>query len=232
MLHGDQGVIIYDEKNRYLTKRGDPTRLGRNVGEVYRELAGGVCKLLTASARTQNPVTIHYSQASIHAHWMFEARPEGRNWLERGSAGERLRSDFLRLRESAVKLFEDQQLQYTFTAYEQLEQGHLARSGDKLLILPQSIAMSEQEVEAVRRFVRNGGTAIADGRLALMDAHCRRLETGQLDDLFGVVRTGQEWSPGRPGLVRTGAKAAGMDLPEGELKLASVNNQGEVDILD
>lgn len=226
MLHGDRGIIIYDEKNRYLEPSGKPTALGRAVAPVYKELTGGLCKLLSASERTHQPVTIHYSQASIRAHWMFEARPEGQDWLERGSAAERIRSDFLRLRESTVKLLEDQQLQYTFTAYEQLERRHLDTSGDRLLFLPQSIAMSKGEVAAVRRFVRNGGTVIADGRLALMDEHCKRLPKGRLDSLFGIRRTDQDWAPGRPGLKPTGVRVDGIDVPEGRLKKVAAAEPG------
>jgi len=224
LLHGDRGIIIYDEKNRYLTAEGKPTALGKSVRPVYRELTGGVGKLLIASTRNADPVTIHYSQASIRAHWMFEAKSEGQDWLERGSAAERLRSDFLRLRESCVKLMEDQQLQVTFTAAQQLEKRHLDSSGDRLLVLPQSIAMSRKECAAVKRFVKNGGTVVADTRLALMDEHCRGLEKGQLDAFFGIRRKpvrADTLAPGPSGLRRTESTSPGVDIDDVPLRKLS-----------
>ena len=196
LLHGDRGTIIYDEKNTYLDDKGNPTELGKQAGELYRQLTSGICKLLSNSTQVSDPIAIHYSQASIHAHWMLQARPDGEKWMERGSKSERTNSEFLRVRESFTKLIEDQQLQYTFISYAQMERGDLAKSAPKVLLLPQSIAMSAAECAAVRAYVEAGGTVVADSRCALMDEHCKRLEKGQLDELFGIKRSNQDWKPG------------------------------------
>ncbi|MBI3831007.1 MAG: beta-galactosidase [Planctomycetes bacterium] len=208
LLHGDRGIIIYDEKNTYLDEKGEPTELGKKVSGPYHELTGGICKLLANCERVNDPIAIHYSQASIHAHWIFQARPEGEKWLERGSASERLKSEFLRLRESFTKLIEDQQLQYTFVSYAQLEQGELKKNPPKILFLPQSIAMSKAECDALRAYVEAGGVLVADSRCALMDEHCKRLEKGQLDDLFGITRKDQEWKPGTAEWLKNAAPFA------------------------
>ena len=201
LLHGDRGIIIYDEKNLYLDDKGNPTDVGQKAAVSYRELTGGICKLLSNCKEVNDPIAIHYSQASIHAHWMLETRPDGESWIERGSATERKKSEFLRLRESFTKLIEDQQLQYTFVSYAQLERGDLEKNPPKLLFLPQSIAMSAAECAAVRKYVEDGGTLVADSRCALMDEHCKRLEKGRLDDLFGITRKDQEWKPGEKGVT-------------------------------
>ena len=66
----------------------------------------------------------------------------------------------------------------------------------------------------MRRFVERGGWLIADAQTALMDAHCKRLPKGQLDDLFGIERKNLDFSPGLPGLkpVPPSATVAGIDL--------------------
>ena len=228
LLHGDRGIIIYDEKHSYLDDKGEPTELGKKAGAVYGTLTNGICKLISNVTHVNDPIMIHYSQASIHAHWMIETLPEGEAWVERGSATERLRSEFLRLRESFTKLIEDQQLQYTFIAYAQLERGDLEKAPPKLLYLPQSIAMSAAEVAAVRKYVENGGILVADSRCALMDEHCKRLEKGQLDDLFGIVRSNQTWKPGEK-LVKPQPDGAQFGFVQRDLKFSTVEPGLKID---
>jgi Beta-galactosidase trimerisation domain/Beta-galactosidase len=213
-LHGDRGVIIYDEKNRYLNAEGNLTELGERIAPTYRELTGGIVKQLQHMERTNDPVAVHYSQPSITAHWMMEHRPLGEAWIEHRSRPEYMQSDFLRLRQSVQYLLEDSLHQYTFVSYGQLEEGAFDSMDAKVMILPQSVAMSSQEVGALRRFAERGGWLIADSRAALMDAHCKRLPKGQLDDLFGIERKNLDFAPGPPGLkpLQASAAATGIDL--------------------
>jgi hypothetical protein len=95
---------------------------------------------------------------------------------------------------------EDNQEPYGFAAYAQLENGAFAGSPARVLVLPQSVAMSAKECQAVRDFVARGGTLIADCRTALMDEHCKALPKGQLDDLFGIERSDAKFAPGPAGL--------------------------------
>lgn len=214
-LHGDQGVIIYDEKNRYLNAEGKLTELGEQIAPTYRELTGGIVKQLQQMERTNDPIAIHYSHPSITAHWMMEHRPLGQAWIEHRSRPEYMQSDFLRLRQSVQYLLEDSLQQYTFVSYAQLEEGAFDSMGAKMMILPQSVAMSSQEAAALRRFVERGGCLVADSQTGLMDAHCKRLPKGQLDDLFGIERKSSNLSPGPSGLKASpGATAttSGIDL--------------------
>lgn len=199
-LHGDRGIIIYDEENCYLDDEGRPTRLANNITPIYKELTGGIIKQLSHAESAKSSIAIHYSQASITAHWMLQVKSSGKDWVDRDSRAERLESDFMRLRESCTKLIEDHLLGYSFVAYEQLENGDFDGMDKKLLILPQSIAMSNGETDTVNRFVEHGGTAVADFRTALMDEHCKMLDKGQLDDLFGIQRSDMELLPGSAGI--------------------------------
>ncbi|HYK87519.1 MAG TPA: beta-galactosidase trimerization domain-containing protein, partial [Acidobacteriota bacterium] len=205
-LHGDKGVIIYDEQNRYLDSSGKPTPLGLLVAPTYRELTGGIAKQLHYMERVNDPIAIHYSHPSITAHWMIEHRPLGEAWVDKRSAYERQQSDFLRLRHSAVYLLEDNLQQYYFVSYAQLEDGAFDKMSAKVMILPQSVAMSKAECDALRRFVDRGGWLIADCRTALMDSHCKLQAKGQLDDLFGIERRDLRYAPGPVGLSYTGTR--------------------------
>jgi hypothetical protein len=90
---------------------------------------------------------------------------------------------------------EDLGFQFSFVSYEQIERGELLSRKFKVLLLPQSVAMSARECEQIRAFVRAGGIVIADNMTATMDEHCKRLPQGQLDDLFGIRRKSVGWSP-------------------------------------
>jgi len=224
-LHGDRGIIIYDEKSRYLTADGKPTQLGAAIAPTYKELTGGLRKQLYHMQRVEDPIAIHYSHPSITAHWMLEVRPSGKRWVNRSSGTERKTSPFLRLRVSCTKLIEDNGRQYDFVAYAQLENGEFDKMPAKVLLLPQSIAMSAAECQAVRRFVKRGGTVIADCRTALMDAHCKMLEKGQLDDLFGIERKDLTFAPGKAGL-KVRPEVSPHALLTGDLKEVSAAEPG------
>src|SRR5262249_7704103 len=133
------------------------------------------------------------SQASIRAHWMFDSRADGDSWPRRFSSYEAQHSRLARVRDSFMRVVEDLGLQYNFVSYEQVEAGELIKGGFKVLMLPQSVAMSPRECRQVEAFVRVGGTVIADNMTATMDEHCRRLPQGQLDTLFGIRRSSVAW---------------------------------------
>lgn len=212
MLHGDLGIIIYDEKHSYLDADAQPTEMAASIAPTYRELSGGIRKQLAYMERTEDPIAIHYSHPSVTTHWMFDAIGEGKAWLQRGSASERKGSEFLRLRESCVKVIEDNLFQFDFVAYGQLENGEFEKMDHKVMLLPQSIAMSPAECDALRRFVNQGGTLIADCRTALRDVHGKQLAKGQLDDLFGIERTDIKFEPGPKGLSAASDAATDWNL--------------------
>jgi Beta-galactosidase trimerisation domain len=120
--------------------------------------------------RLDDRIAIHYSQASIRAHWMFDSRQDGNTWPRRFSSFEATHSPIARVRDSFMRVVED-----------------------LVLLLPQSVAMSAAECRRVEEFVHAGGTVIADNMTATMDEHGHRLARGQLDDLFGIERSGVGW---------------------------------------
>ncbi|MGE5645301.1 MAG: beta-galactosidase [Acidobacteriota bacterium] len=180
LLHGAHGQLIWDDKSENVTKDGQVGERGREVAPYYNELRNGVASLLMNSVRQSGPVAIHYSQASMRTEWMLAQRPKGAAWVERGSAIERMDSDFLRLRESFCRLIEDLGMQYNFVAYGQVEDGELLKRGYRVLILPRSSALSAREAQAIREFAAQGGVVVAEGEPGVFDEHSRRLPQSSL----------------------------------------------------
>jgi len=196
LLHGDRGLIIWDdEKSRAVEKTKEDLPLtdrGKGLAQLFPELKV-VAPALYKLDRVDDRIAIHYSQPSIRAHWMFDSREDGDNWPRRRYDHEAYHGRFARVRDSFVRVIEDLGLQSNFVSYEQIENGELVRSGYKVLLLPQSVAMSKRECRQIEAFVRAGGTVIADNMTATMDEHGKRLRAGQLDELFGIRRSGTSW---------------------------------------
>jgi hypothetical protein len=204
LLHGDRGSLVWDdEESRSIekTKDGLPaTDRGRGLAQIFAEIRP-VAQRMIGLTRLDDRIAIHYSQAGLRAHWMFDSREDIDTWPRRFSSYEATFSRIARVRDSFVRVVEDLGLQYNFVSYEQIENGELLNAGYRALLLPQSVAMSAAEARAIEDFVRAGGLVIADNMTATMDERCRRLPAGQLDSLFGIRRNGVGWRPAPAGGV-------------------------------
>lgn len=181
LLHGNRGLIIWDDKNGFITKDGAVGERGRESAPYYNEIRNGIGALLINSKRLADPIAIHYSQASMRTEWMLAHRQKGAAWVDLGARTERADNEFVRLRESWCRLIEDLGLQYNFVAYDQVAQGKLIRGGYRVLILPRSSSLSDAEANEIRAFIAQGGTVIADGPPGTFDEHSRRLPTPRLN---------------------------------------------------
>ncbi len=79
-------------------------------------------------------------------------------------------------------------LQFRYVTDRMLRQDEFDPDKYKVLILPLAFAVGEKEAQVIRTFVEGGGTVIADVRPGLYDGHCKPLEKGMLDDVFGIAR--------------------------------------------
>ena len=73
---------------------------------------------------------------------------------------------------------------FRFISYEELANGILEKSEFKLLILPDSGAMSDQEVAAVSKFFAQGGCVLAEGIPARRYENCKLRKTPALKEIF------------------------------------------------
>jgi len=70
------------------------------------------------------------------------------------------------------------------------------------LILPNLAAMSDAQVEAVRRYVRRGGSLIATDETSLYDQYGDRRPDFALADILGAHYTGKQYGPKNPSALQ------------------------------
>ena len=173
LLHGLDGVV------KFLNNGFDDPDKPADTADDLKELQGGLYTLLKACVRDDDPIAIHFSQASIRGNYMMQQRlpTEVDNEIATESDHER---------EATFRLIEDLGLQWKFISTEQLERGELSRF--KVLFMPGSWAVSDKEVDQIARFVENGGTVIANGFTAWMDGRCKLRSQAAMEAVFGVKR--------------------------------------------
>ena len=205
LLHGSRGLILWDDKRQFVGRDGTVGLRGQETEPYYNEIRNGIGALLINSQRRSDPIAIHHSQASLRIAWMLQQRPKGEAWVNRNASSDEQDSNFRWLRESYCRLLEDLGWQYDFVDSAMIEQGELLRHGYRVLILPDSSALSEAEAKAMRGFVEQGGVLIADRHPGSFDEHGKRLVQPRLTDLFDTK------SPG-PFAIRTIAQGKAIYL--------------------
>jgi len=190
LLHGSRGLILWDDKRQFVGADGTIGQRGRECEPYYHEIRNGIGALLINSERQSDPIAIHHSQASLRIAWMLQQRPKGEAWVNRTASSDEQDSNFRWLRESYCRLLEDLGWQYNFVDSAMIEQGELLRRGYRVLILPDSSALSAREAKAVREFVEQGGVLIADRHPGSFDEHGRRLPQPRLAELFETETAG------------------------------------------
>jgi len=154
--------------------------------EQYREIKSGIGKLIHEARRDPGGAALLYSYASVQ-HWaLSEARGQvDSGSLLYGTVGSRSMYDNTC---SWVHILNDVNGAFRFISYEQLASGILSKEKFRLLVLPWSQALSRPEIDAIKTFVKGGGTVLADLRPGVSNEHCKPWETSPLDEVFGVVQ--------------------------------------------
>lgn len=203
LLHDTTGVSAWDTDIMFYNDY-TYSEAGRDTNALCQEFKRGLWDAVRSGQRLGDGIAIHYSQDSINAAQLLAKEEEQKD-----------------VRDAWVKLLEDLGLQYNFVAGEQIENGLLTHpKADferyKVLILPESLALSGKERDEIDAFVKAGGTVIADFGAGIMDEKCRRQPQGMLDGVFGIKREGKTDT------------THGLKLPEGELKLQVVEGLSTV----
>ncbi len=126
----------------------------------------GVGQLLMNSKMANDGIWVHLSNNSLHAD----------TFSQESGAWERSHQSFEMLLDSMSVGFE-------YASPDEIEAG--IPDDIRMLILPNSQAMSPAEVKSVRNFVARGGVLVADHMPAIADGHGKFLEKSQLEDIFG-----------------------------------------------
>ena len=188
-LHGHAGSAIFwgfslANSDLVLNKQG--LMMQKN----FRELRdGGVYRTIRELARDNDGIAIHYSMTSGHLWWLKDGKLAYGDDLE---FSEDCSPSFKRFMANRLRwgyLLEDVGYQYDWMSYEQLEKGGL--KGYKALVLPASLALSDQEVEEILAFVKRGGILIADVMPGLSDGHGKPRPESPLAEMFAAGRYGK-----------------------------------------
>lgn len=150
-----------------------PTKKAAWFFPEIQELKAGTGRLFMEGKYEDDSIGILYSPASVHS-----ATASGLADLANK------RRNFGVNMTNLAKLLSESHYQYRFVHEEQLKQGELSRF--KVLFLPWSSALSDAEAEAIRQFVKDGGTVIADSFAGVRDGHGK--PQAMLEDVFGVAQ--------------------------------------------
>ena len=183
---GYGGTIIWQSNALFDPESENVEPLPGTMGfaEVLAELRSGPPRLLQRATEQSSPVAVHYSHASVNADFALTCPNRWRSI----AAWQDERGAIYQARDAWFAILEDLGLRPVFLTSQQIEDGELDDGKFKLLILPRSVAVSDEEAKAMRRFVRNGGTLAADSFAGRMDELCRDREVGCLDGLLGIKR--------------------------------------------
>ncbi len=155
----------------------------RDMGVAFKELKfEGVARLFMEADRLQDGIALHYSMPSMHA-----ATITGNEPARRGRRGEEPGRNFSGARDGWVRVIKDLGMQFDFVAYEQVEQGRLSSGDYRVFVMPFSMAVSSEEVDAIVKFAEEGGAVIADAAAGVMTDRCSWREEGLLNEFFGIA---------------------------------------------
>ena len=174
LLLGSRGLVVWDEGG-VVAPDGTPGPRGQFLAALLHELRGGIAARLIAATPAADPVAILVSPPSFRVHWLLDRRADGQPWEARGSAAEYDSGTAdRRSLPRVVHLLTGLGVRPLFVSPTSLARGALRRSGMRVLVLPQSIALSVAETAAIRDFIRAGGRVLADGEPGRFDGHGRR----------------------------------------------------------
>jgi hypothetical protein len=209
-LEGCRGLILWDPKGRIVDADGALGPDGEAYAPVFAALRGPLGAAVLNASPIHGPIAVLYSPPSFRIHWLLEQRPDPTAWITRSlnddDRGNAEREALASTGDALMHLG----LSPVYVGPAQLGRGEL--SGARVLILPAAIALSDAEVEAVRRFVERGGVVLADAEPGLYDGHGKRRDRPPLMNLFDgrgavILRIGDRDAL-QAALARVGVRAS------------------------
>jgi hypothetical protein len=186
LLHGQIGASLFWH---YTALNADLTlsEQGRDLSETVKEFRDEGLALLLRDATRQNcGIAVHYSLLSVRGQWITDGQIDPHE-VSNGHATSAHLKRFHVNRRAWLQALEDAGYQYDLLTTEQIEAGKLPNY--RALILPDSIALSDGEVQAIRKFLMSGGLLIADTETGRMNGHATWQSAGRLDDVLGIERS-------------------------------------------
>lgn len=189
LLEGDRGCIVWWSEDciDWSSQDYQLTPKGRALAPVLKEMTSPAAQILLRAEREPDPIYLHYSQPSIQVDWLLESTVDGPTWHRRFSSFEAEHNRMAHVRNAWLKLFQDLGYSPRFISSDELARLGNDDSGNGILVLPQSLALSGKEVESLDRYRRGRAgfrTIFCDGTPGAFDEHGRLRATNQLEQLF------------------------------------------------
>ena len=223
-LAGMGGIILWDESQALATTDGRLGPWGRAAAADFAALRGRLGDLLLAARRPADPIAILYSPASFRVRWLLDRAAEGGDWAARGADAEYQDNPQSHAIAGFLHLLAARGWRPEIISPARLSAGGLRAGGFRVLVLPESVALSDAEIAAIGDFKAAGGVVIADTTPGLFDAHGKRRAQPVLGGAAMPLDPGREDAGAR--LARVLA-AAGLTPP---LTLATASGTWPEDV--
>jgi hypothetical protein len=179
LLEGDRGCLVWWSEDCIDWQAHDwpLTRKAKALAPVLREMTSPLAELFLRSERERDPLFIHYSQPSIQVDWLLESTVDGSTWLRRFSSFEAENNQMAKTRAAWLKALQDLGYSPQFLSSRQIEMGALERAGNAVLILPESLAISDKECAELQKSFENAETKdhtfqiLSEGPAGCFDGH-------------------------------------------------------------
>jgi hypothetical protein len=175
LIEGDKGCIIWWSEDCIDWKSADYalTPKAKALAPVLQEMTSPLAQLFLRAEKEYDPIGIHYSQPSIQVDWLIESTGDGSTWHRRFSSFEAEHNRMAQVRNSWLKAFQDLGYSPRFISREQIETGGLR--GVQILVLPDSRALSDIELQAIQAFWRtfSGQMLFLSDAPGMFDEHGR-----------------------------------------------------------
>ena len=187
-LDGDKGIIFWDNeepKNKFLNQPdGSPTRARDQprADTPHDRVRPGETPLRRLLRQQRNRPVLF---PAVHPRRLVAAVPGHRPQVDRAAESWNLYGDSYRnlLRNSWCRLLEDCNVQFDFVSHEQVI-GENKLANYRVLILPETFALSDIEAAKIRDFVAGGGILVADNSPGITDEHGKWRDQPALEGLF------------------------------------------------
>jgi len=186
-LRGVRGMVIWDSDDHFVHADGSIGPDGRVAAPFLEWMKSSAASLILASQRVRDPVAIVYSPESYRLQWLMDHRAMGASWTRLDSEDENADNAVRAARRRVIRLLDRLGIGPHFVSDAQIAGGVLEQASDKIVILPQTLALTGETAAAIRAFVKAGGIVISEGETGTFDGHGRRLSQSQLSALLNGI---------------------------------------------
>ena len=186
MLSGSRGLMLWDGTGDFIAPDGTLSPRGKTLAPLFSELTSGLAAQIYASNAAADKVAILYSPPSQRTLWLLDHQAKGGDWMARGNMSEAEGADDNAMRRAIARTtltLAHLGIRPRFVTPSLIGRGALRDNDLRMLILPQTLALSQREADEITNFAVSGGVVVADGLPGQFDEHSRKLPASLLTTL-------------------------------------------------